>query len=250
MSARAPNWRAPYVASCTVQQCSAKRPKGLPREKTWGKKDSNHLVLLLQTNSCLPLMCPFCLPFVKNLMTGYKKPPLCISVLPSDCETVISCSSEWIRCRGTTSPQAVSSFSSPCNQHSRLMRQKMKTSACENLWCCLRYTGKNKPRQELIHAVAMKSSNASLNQRRGMRSLMQNSLSPANQTVEQSFTSTLCPICQLLMTQWWVVHFARLFVAWRVELFLAALFTPETLFFLKKQNHGCKHLKKKKKTEM
>ena len=111
------------------------------------------------------------------------------------------------------------------------MRQKMKTSACENLWCCLRYTGKNKPRQELIHAVAMKSSNASLNQRRGARSLMQNWLSPANQIVEQSFTSALCPICQRLMTQWWVVHFARLFVAWCAGPFLAALFRPETFFF-------------------
>lgn len=41
---------------------------------------------------------------------GIKSPSLWVSLLPSDCESVISCSSQWIRCHGTTSPQAVSSF--------------------------------------------------------------------------------------------------------------------------------------------
>lgn len=78
-SARATNWCAPYVASCTVQQNSTKRPEGLSRERTCGKKkdltkQTAIIWLCCCSNSCLPLICPFCLPFVENLMTGYKKP--------------------------------------------------------------------------------------------------------------------------------------------------------------------------------
>lgn len=167
--------------NAALRDCRAYRGKRLWGKKESNKANTNHLVLLLQTNSCLPLMCPFCLPFVKNLMTGYKSPSLRFSTslwLWNNHLPLLRMNQKpW-----NNKPTGSIIISSPCNQHSRLMRQKMKTSARENLWCCLRYTRKNKPRQELIHTVAAESSNASSNQRWEMRWLIQKAHYPANQT--------------------------------------------------------------------
>lgn len=89
-------------------------------------------------------------------------------------------------------------ISSSCNQHSRLMRQKMKTSAHENLLALFKvHKEKQVQEQELIHAVTKKSSNSSSSPK--MTSLIHNSDSQRNSQSHQSNLPDLmiaCAFCQ------------------------------------------------------
>lgn len=118
------NWHVPCAASCTVQQCSIKDS---------GKKriqQSKHQSLGSVT-AVVPLVHPALFTFCEELDDRVLKAPQFASPRPSDCETVISLGMNQMP--WNNKPTGGIIVSSPCNQHSRLMRQKMKTSACENL---------------------------------------------------------------------------------------------------------------------
>lgn len=82
-------------------------------------------------DSCLRLVHPFLFTFCEELDDRVLKAPQFASPRPSDCETVISLGMNQMPWNNKPTGSII--VSSPCNQHSRLMRQKMKTSACENL---------------------------------------------------------------------------------------------------------------------
>lgn len=86
-------------------------------------------------------------------MTGYKKPLSAFQCVPLIVKQSSPVPPKWIRCRGTTSPQAVSSFPAHVINTPGWWGRRWKHPPVKNLWCCLRYTRKNKPRQELIHMV-------------------------------------------------------------------------------------------------
>lgn len=188
------NWRAPYAASCTVQQRSTKRPEGLSREGSWGRKESNkvntdHLVLLLQTNSCLPLCASL---FVYLLWgtwwQGIKSPSLRFTtslwLWNSHLPFLGMNQMPW-----NNKPTGSIIIPSPCNQHSRLMRQKMKTSARENLLVLFKV-----PKEK--HAQTGTDSCGD-HEKLIRPEMKMRSLFPANQIVQQLLTSSFRPTCQL-----------------------------------------------------
>lgn len=127
------NWRPPYAASCAVPQCITKRPEGPSRERTWGRKKSNtantnHLFLLFSSSAFL-----FVYLLWGTWWQGIKgpSPRSTMSLWLSNSHLAFLGMNQNLP--RNNKPTGSIIICGPCNQHSRLLRQKMKTATRENL---------------------------------------------------------------------------------------------------------------------